>query len=186
MRGARWLLLVIMAAIVGAVGITYRDQKRLLKQQALPKPASLPVEVGTVANQWRYSQEKENNTVVEITAGNMRQAKDAEQVYLKGVELRLHHKQQRTYDLVVSPAATYFSHDDRLYSDGQVDITLAIPDGEQPNPNLTTIHSTGVTFDTNTGKAETERIAHFTFRNGHGKAEGATYDPTTHELHLIK
>jgi lipopolysaccharide export system protein LptA len=186
MRGARWLLLVVMAAIVSAVGITYRDQKRLLKQQALPKPASLPAEVGTVANQWRYSQEKENNTVVEITAGNMRQAKDAEQVYLAQVELRLHHKVQGTYDLVTSPAATYFSHDDRLYSDGQVDITLAIPDGEQPNPNLTTIHSTGVTYDTNTGKAQTEHPATFTFRNGHGKAEGATYDPPTHELHLLK
>jgi lipopolysaccharide export system protein LptA len=186
MRGARWLLLVVMAAIVSAVGITYRDQKRLLKQQALPKPASLPVEVGTAAKQWRYSQEKENNTVVEITAGTMRQAKDAEQIYLTDVELRLHHKVQATYDLVKSPAATYFSKDDRLYSDNQVDITLAIPDGEQPNPNLTTIHSTAVTYDTNTGKAETERPANFTFRNGHGTAEGATYDPTTHELHLLK
>jgi lipopolysaccharide export system protein LptA len=187
MRGARWLLLVVMAAIVGAVGVTYRDQKRLLKQQALPKPAALPVEVGTVANQWHYSQEsKENSTVVEISAGNMRQAKDADQVFMTDVELRLHHKVQATYDLVKAPAATYFSHDDRLYSDGQVDITLAIPDGEQPNPNLTTIHSTGVTFDTNSGRAETERIAHFTFRNGHGKAEGAIYDPPTHELHLLK
>ncbi|HLI86979.1 MAG TPA: LptA/OstA family protein [Bryobacteraceae bacterium] len=186
MRGARWLLLVVMAAIVSAVGITYRDQKRLLKQQALPKPASLPAEVGTVANQWHYSQEKENNTVVEISAGNMRQAKDAGQVYLTAVELRLHHKAQGTYDLVKSPAATYFSRDDRLYSDGEVDITLAVPDGEQPNPNLTTIHSTGVTFDTNTGKAETARLANFTFRNGHGACEGATYDPTTHDLHLLK
>src|SRR5579883_2404199 len=105
MRGARWLLLVVMAAIVGAVGVTYRDQKRLLKQQALPKPAALPVEVGTVANQWHYSQEsKENSTVVEISAGNMRQAKDADQVFMTDVELRLHHKVQATYDLVKAPA----------------------------------------------------------------------------------
>ena len=80
MRGARWLLLVVMAAIVGAVGVTYRAQKKLLKQQAIPKPASLPAEIGTVAEQWEYRRAKDNDTLVEITARDFRQAKDAAQI----------------------------------------------------------------------------------------------------------
>jgi lipopolysaccharide export system protein LptA len=186
MRGARWLLLVAMAAIVSAVGVTYRAQKKVLKRQALPKPAALPAEVGLVAEQWEYRREKDNNTVVEITAKDALQAKDSTHTDLTQVQLKLHHQQQRTYDLVKSAAATYFSSDERLYSDGKVDITLAIPDGEEPNPKLISIHSSGVTFDTNTGKAETDRPATFTFRNGNGKAQGASYDPTTHELRMLK
>jgi lipopolysaccharide export system protein LptA len=187
MRGARWLLLVAMAAIVGAVGVTYRAQKKVLKRQALPKPAALPAEVGLVAEQWGYTQiNKDSNTVVEITAKDALQAKDSTHTDLTQVQLKLHHPLQKTYDLVKSAAATYFSNDEHLYSDSTVDITLAIPDGEEPTPKLVTIHSSGVTFDTNTGKAQTDRAATFTFRNGNGKAEGASYDPTTHELRMMK
>ena len=186
MRGARWLLLAAMAMIVSAVGVTYRTQKKLLKREALPQPAALPAEVGTVAQQWTYRDQKDNNTRVEIAAKNMRQAKDAEQIFLTQVQLKLHHQIQGTYDLVTCPAATYFSHDERLYSDGEVDIVLAVPDGEEPNPKLVRIHSTGVTYDTNTGKAQTDRPATFTFRNGNGKAVGAFYDPNTHELRMLK
>jgi lipopolysaccharide export system protein LptA len=188
MRGARWLLLVAMAVIVSAVGVQYRDQKRALKRQALPKPAVLPASVGLDAEQWTYTRyDKDNHTIaVEIVAKDARQAKDSTQTDLTGVRLKLHHQHQDTYDLVTSPAATYYSNDERLYSDGQVDIVLAVPSGEEPNPKLTTIHSSGVNYDTNTGKAQTDRPATFTFRNGNGKAVGASYDPNTHELRMYK
>ncbi|MBV9508244.1 MAG: LPS export ABC transporter periplasmic protein LptC, partial [Acidobacteriia bacterium] len=184
MRGARWLLLVVMAAIVSAVSLTYRAQNKLIRQNAPPKPAALPAEVGAVAEQWEYRRNKDNDTQVFITARDMRQAKDSNQIYLTQVELRLHHVRASTYDLVTSAAATFSSSDERLFSDVPVDITLAVPDGEQPNPNLVSIHASGVSFDSNTGRAETDRNATFTFRNGHGKAKGAFYDPNSHELHL--
>jgi lipopolysaccharide export system protein LptA len=186
MRGARWLLLVAIAAIVVLVGRTYKAQKDILKHQALPKPAELPAGVGSVAEQWEYRRARDNNTLVEITAKDFRQAKDSEQIDLTGVELRLHHQSAGTYDLVRSAAATFFSSDERLFSEGEVDITLAVPDGEDPDPKLISIHSSGVTFDTNTGKAETDRPATFTFRNGDGKAVGAFYDPSKHELRMLK
>jgi lipopolysaccharide export system protein LptA len=188
MGGARGLLLMAMAIVVSAVGFTYRIQKKILKQQALPKPAALPAEVGMDAQQWSYRRyDKDKHTiVVEIVAKDAREAKDSTQTDLVQVQLKLHHPIQGTYDLVKSAAATYFSSDDRMYSDGPVDITLAVPDGEEPNPKLVTIHSSGVTYDTNTGKAQTDRSATFTFRNGNGKAEGASYDPDTHELRMLK
>jgi len=186
MRGARWLLLAAIAAIVFVVGRTYNAQKDILKHQALPKPAELPAGVGSVAEQWEYRRAKDNHTLVEITAKDFRQAKDSEQIDLSQVELRLHHQQAGAFDLVRSAAATFFSSDERLYSEGDVDITLAVPDGQQPNPTLVSIHSSGVTFDTNTGKAETDRPATFTFRNGNGKAVGAFYDPGKHELRMLK
>jgi len=186
MRGARWLLLVAIAAIVVVVGRTYKSQKVILQHHALPKPAELPAGVGSVAEQWEYRRARDNHTLVEITAKDFRQAKDSAQIDLTQVELKLHHQRAGTYDLVKSAAATFFSSDERLFSEGDVDITLAVPDGQQPNPTLVSIHSSGVTFDTNTGKAETERPADFTFRNGSGRAVGAFYDPGKHELRMLK
>jgi lipopolysaccharide export system protein LptA len=186
MRGARWLLLVAIAVIVVVVGRSYKAQKAILKHQALPKPAELPAGVGSVAEQWEYRRARDNHTLVEITAKDFRQAKDSAQIDLTQVELRLHHQQAGTYDLVRSAAATFFSSDERLYSEGDVDITLAVPDGQEPEPKLVSIHSSGVAFDTNTGKAETDRPATFTFRNGSGKAVGAFYDPAKHELRMQK
>jgi lipopolysaccharide export system protein LptA len=185
MRGARWLLLVALVVMVGAVAVTYRAQKRALKKQAIPKPAALPAEVGAVAEQWQYRREKDNQTLVEITAKDFRQAKDSAEINLTDVQLKLHHEKAGKYDLVKSAAATFSSSDERLYSDGDVEITLAIPDDEEPKPNLVAIHSSGVTFETTSGKAETVRPATFTFRNGYGKADGASYDPSTHELHML-
>src|SRR5215472_9532239 len=106
MRGARWLLLVAMAAIVSAVGITYRAQKKILKNEALPKPAALPAGVGLDAEQWTYSRyDKETHKLaVEISASDTRQAKDATQTDLTNVQLKLHHQPQNTYDLVKSAA----------------------------------------------------------------------------------
>jgi lipopolysaccharide export system protein LptA len=48
------------------------------------------------------------------------------------------------------------------------------------------IKSSGVTFETKTGKATTDRAVSFEFDRGEGKAVGAGYDPQTHELHLQK
>ena len=143
MRGARWLLLVALVVMVGAVAITYRTQKKALKQQAIPKPAALPAEVGALAEQWQYRREKDNQTVVEITAKDFRQAKESAEINLTDVQLKLHHEKAGKYDLVKSAAATFSSSDERLYSEGDVEITLAVPDDEEPKPNLVAIHSSG-------------------------------------------
>jgi lipopolysaccharide export system protein LptA len=63
-----------------------------------------------------------------------------------------------------------------------VDITLAVPNEGQPKHTLVSIHSSGVTFDSGTGKAATDRAATFKFENGEGRAVGASYDPSTREL----
>jgi lipopolysaccharide export system protein LptA len=46
------------------------------------------------------------------------------------------------------------------------------------------IHTSGVRFGSDTGKASTDRKAKFDFEQGHGSADGVDYDPNTRELHL--
>jgi lipopolysaccharide export system protein LptA len=55
---------------------------------------------------------------------------------------------------------------------------------EGSHGRIVTIHSSGVKFDTQSGKATTDRPMRFDFDQGGGTAVGADYDPQTRELHM--
>ena len=185
MRGARWLLLVAMAAIVGGVSLTYRAQKKVLHDQSPAKPEALPPELNSAARQWNWTETDEKGCKTAfITADDFKQVKDSSRVDLKNVSLKIFKPCKDIYNLVKSAAATFYAADHRLYSENEVEITLAVPTEGEPPANLVSIHSSGVTFDSNGGRAETDRPSTFTFRFGDGRATGASYDPSTRELHM--
>src|SRR5579871_923552 len=186
MRGARWLLLAVTVAIVSAVAFTYRAQKNILREQVPPKPQALASDLNFSAEHYHLRKTGKTGTLVEIDADDFKQVKDSSRVEMRGVVLKLYSKDQKSFDLIKSSAATFFSADDRLFSDGDVEITLAEPADGEAKSNLISIRSSGVNFDTNTGRAETDRPSTFVFRNGDGKATGAWYDPTSHELVMKK
>jgi lipopolysaccharide export system protein LptA len=187
MRGTRWLILVAITLLLAGVAATYRLQKRELHDQAPAKPAAMAAELSSAAQDWSWietSEPPESRTICRITAKDARQAKDSNQVELERVELRMPSMHADTYNLVHSAHADYNQSQKRLYSDGAVDITLAVPNEGQPKHTLVSVHSSGVTFDSTSGKANTDRPATFKFENGDGKAVGASYDPSTRELFL--
>jgi len=186
MRGTRWLLLVAIVAILGGVGATYRAQKKLVKKQAVAKPQDLPENVGSQATLWRFDEYdgKTNRLKAEITAKDMTEVVDSSRVDLKQVTLTLPSRKGDAYNLIKSAAAEFYRSEHRLYSDGEVEITLAVPFQGKPRHQLVTIHSSGVGFNSETGHAQTDRPSTFTFENGAGKATGADYDPESHELRM--
>ena len=187
MRGTRWLILAAILLLVGGVAATYRLQKRELHDAAPPKPEAMAASLMSTAQDWVHietSEPPDSRTICRISAKDVRQAKDSNQVELDQVELRLPSMHSDNYNLVHSAHAQYNQSDKRLYSDGEVDITLAVPNDGQPKHTLVSVHTSGVTFDSGTGKAVTTRPANFKFENGDGKAVGASYDPSTRELFL--
>jgi lipopolysaccharide export system protein LptA len=187
MRGTRWLILVAIILLLGGVAATYRLQKRELHDESPAKPATMAPELSSAAQDWSWietSEPPESRTICRITAKDARQVKDSNHVELEQVELRMPSVHAATYNLVHSAHAEYSQSQKRLYSDGAVDITLAVPNEGPPKHTLVSIHSSGVTFDSGSGKATTDRPATFKFENGYGKAIGASYDPSTRELLL--
>ena len=186
MRGTRWLVLVALAAILGGVGLTYRAQKKVLREQAPPQPAALPTELNSSARHWHFTDTdlKTNRVIAEIDAEDFRQVKDSDRVDLKNVTISIPNKDDATNDVVKSAAAEFFSADHHLYSEGEVEITLRVPKDGPPSRTLVSIKSSGVNFDSETYRAETDRPSTFTFQNGDGRSTGATYDPNTHELQM--
>ena len=86
--------------------------------------------------------------------------------------------------LVKSDKAEFDIAGKALYSDGDVEIEMAKPAEGEEAGRMVKIHSSGVHFASDTGKAVTDREATFEFDRGGGKAVGAEYDPNAHELHL--
>ena len=105
MRGTRWLLLVAMIAIVCGVGLTFRAQKKIRRDQAIAKPAPLPDNLDSTSQNWSFTETNHNQTTIELVAGDMKRTKDTSRVDLKDLVLKSHSKNGKTYNLIKSAAA---------------------------------------------------------------------------------
>jgi lipopolysaccharide export system protein LptA len=186
MRGTRWLLLMVIAVILGGIAVKYRAQKSIIRAQAPATPRPLADGLNAAADHYEATKRSGNGKcdIFHVTADSFEQSKDSSHVDLKNVAVKTYNKECTAYNLSRSAAATYFENDSRLYSDGDTEITLSIPIDGTPKHTPVTIKTSGVVVDVNTGRAETDRPSTFVFDNGDGKATGAFYDPTTHELQL--
>jgi len=184
MRRTRWLLLLAILAILGGIGITYRAQRQVLQKQAPAKPPMLPTEISGVREEFKLTRTEAGQNKWEITAAKVRQEKDSSQTHLEQVTLKIYNKTGDKYGLVKSANAEFEQNAKRLFSEGEVQITLGVPIEGQPARPLVNIKSSGVTFDVQASKATTDRPASFTFENGTGHSVGASYDANTRELHL--
>jgi lipopolysaccharide export system protein LptA len=142
------------------------------------------VSLNSTREDWSYSQSDGARLMVEIHAKKFGESADNQRVRLEGVELHLYHSDGQEYDLVRSAQAEFTPGDKRMFSDGEVNITLQLPAEGQPKRAPVTIRSSGVTYYTDTGKAVTDRPASFTFEHGDGTCVGASYDPATKELRM--
>jgi len=182
MRRFRWLLPVAILAILGAVGAVYLKQLRLLSNNAPERPALLKTGVEAGALDYCVDQAQGANPKVKICASSM--SRTGATTELHGVKLQLFHENATEYDLVTSDFARFDDTARKLFSEGNVEITLAVPlEGAAPG-RLLKIHSSGVEFSSETGEATTTQPVRFEFDRGSGSAVGAHYNPATRELRM--
>ncbi|MEO8128720.1 MAG: LPS export ABC transporter periplasmic protein LptC, partial [Bryobacteraceae bacterium] len=188
MRRTRRLILLLILAIAAAVGFIYVKQKTYQAKAAPPIPDSLPTGTSARLNGWSYTKDDGDRSAFRIHARDMREISEGTRYELQGVDLRVFHKHNDAFDKVTSEKALFDKTDGVLYSEGAVEITLGVPTAEENKPTgkLLLIKSSGVRYDSKTGKAYTDRPAAFTFDRGEGSATGAEYDPVTGELHMFK
>jgi lipopolysaccharide export system protein LptA len=187
MRRVRPLILLLIAVVVAVVGATYLAQKSTQAREAPQKPAALPATVNARADQWTWSYNDGTRRVVDVIADHFQAVEEGSHFDLKGVELHLFHKDGTAFDKVRSVSADFDVGGGVLYSKGPVDITMNVPADSTAKPGrLVVIKTSGVRFESKTGKATTDQFAHFTFDRGEGQSVGAQYDPATRELQMFK
>ncbi|MGH9665452.1 MAG: LPS export ABC transporter periplasmic protein LptC, partial [Bryobacteraceae bacterium] len=184
MRRTGWLILAAIPILVIAVGLTYFGRVAGQRQAAPAPPKPLPQGVDATAEGWRIMKTSGGKPTAFISAKSVRQIKDPSDFAMEGVELHLFHKNGSEYDQVKTAKAMYDTGTGVMFADGAVEITMGVPADQPSSGRLLKIESSGVTFETKTGKTSTDRPAAFTFQKGDGNSVGADYDPQTRELHL--
>ncbi len=180
LRRTRVLLAAAIAVIVAAVAVAYVTQRAWLARQAPPKPKLLPENTKGAATGWVWSKSEGGRTKVEVRAQSFRHID--EHLELENVDLKLYREDHKSYDHVRCARARFDQDHGTLYSDGDVEITMAVPIEGVPRGRLVSIRTSGVTFEAQSGRSWTERAAAFTFEQGDGKCVGASYDPSAGEL----
>lgn len=178
------MLLLAIVLIIGAVGASWYRQRSALSRQAPAPPKSLPLDTAAAMSDWCYTKDQGGRTIAEVCAHKFRQLNEPDRLELESVEMRLFKPDGKAFDRVRSASAQLDQTSERLYSDGEVEITMGVPVEGTPKGRLLTIRSSGVSFDVKTGRATTDREATFALDFGEGKAVGATYDPNLRELIL--
>lgn len=192
MRRARWLILAAISIIVFVVGSTYYGRLLRMERDAPPPAKPLRNGIDATAEGWHYRKTDDNHRgpggepcpVVEIAAKSFTQVKEPATFDLEGVELKLFHDCGTALNEVKSAKASFDTSTGLLYSEGDVEITIGASADADPAKKPVKVMSSGVHFETKTGKAYTDRAASFTFEDGGGKAVGADYDPTNRQLHM--
>ena len=96
-RGARWLLLLAIAAILGSVVVAYRTKKREMRATAPARPQPLPPGMTSSAANWSHTQMVGNHVTYYIEANDFREQKDSGRADLKGVKLKLMNRDDTAY-----------------------------------------------------------------------------------------
>jgi lipopolysaccharide export system protein LptA len=182
MRRAAPLILLGFVAILSIVGRTYYVRLKNQAASAPAKPRNLAPGISSVFHGWKYSHTSSQKTVVTIQSDDFQELDGKDE--LTGVTLDIYNKEGDKYDHVQCAKAEFDVGKGILYSEGEVEITLNVPDNEEPTGRLMAIKSSGVSVESKTGKSTTDRLATFKFDRGDGQAMGADYDPNTRELNL--
>jgi lipopolysaccharide export system protein LptA len=182
MRRVAPLILLGFVAILSTVGWTYYVRLKQQVANAPLKPRKLAPGTTATFHGWKYTHTSSQKTVVTIQSDDFQELDGKDE--LTGVTLDIFNKEGDKYDHVQAAKAEFNVGTGILYSEGEVEITLNIPDNEEPTGRLMSIKSSGVSVESKTGKSTTDRLATFKFDRGDGQASGADYDPNTRELNL--
>ncbi|BDC50305.1 hypothetical protein F183_A26210 [Bryobacterales bacterium F-183] len=185
MRSLRWLILLAIGLLAGFVGYTYHLRTNDQAHAKVAPAAVVPDNVNIQSEEWAFTQTQDGVEKARIRAKHMRQLKDQSKVELQGVTLEIPQKgsTNKKYDRIKTERAEFDQKNETLYADGEVEIFMDVPEGEEPSGRLLRILTSGLTFE-KAGKAFTNREVSFEFDRGRGKSVGALYDTSLRELHL--
>lgn len=193
-RMRRISLLLAIAAVVLSAAVGYTLKLRIEKARRARVAPPPQIAVGYEAkspNGWVYGKDdpQTGKPIVRLKADSAQATHDPSTLEIHGLALRLYDKDASSYTYVLCKKGFFDERSGLLKSDGPVSIVMNVPaDKDAANKDEANkrvrVSTTGVTYETKTGRASTDQAASFVFTKGDGQAVGAEYDPNTKVLHL--
>jgi lipopolysaccharide export system protein LptA len=191
MRRYSLLLAIALTIISAIVGYTLKLRiDRARAARVFTPPPIKDVDEGVAPSGWEWKKDDPvTGPVVRVRADSYEGTRDPSTFELKGVALRLYDKKGKSYTFVQTAQAIFDEGSGVLKSKAPVYIVMNVPadknaEDEKEAAKRVRVHTSGVTYETKTGKASTDQPASFVFTEGDGKAVGGEYDPNTKVLHL--
>jgi lipopolysaccharide export system protein LptA len=187
------ILLAIAAILLSAlVGYTYklrRERDRARRAEPTPQIANKYRAIASSGWGWTKDDPQTNRPVVRVTAESFKGTDNPSTFDLHMLALKLYDKTASTYTYVKSDNALFDEGSGLLKSEGPVRIVMNVPsdkdaEDKQEAAKRVQVLTTGVTYETKSGKASTDKPASFVFPDGDGKAVGVEYDPASKQLHM--
>ncbi|MFL6450832.1 MAG: LptA/OstA family protein [Bryobacteraceae bacterium] len=192
MRRFSLFLALAVLLLSAAIGYTYKlrwDKARRGPRQIAPEVRRGYEAVASSGWQWGKDDPVTNKPMVRVYAKSFQATHDPSTFELHGLWLKLYNKDASAYTYISTEQAFFNEGSQQLKSDELVRIVMNVATNDDAeNKDVAGKHvqvqTSGVAYDTKTGKASTEKAAKFTFPSGSGSALGADYDPTTRVLHM--
>ena len=144
MRHLRWLIVAAFVLILALVIRSYYKgpvEVTSLEPAVVMKPGD-----NIQAQKWSATLTDKGHEKVRMKAQSMRQNKDSGKLDLDDVDLEIPKKTGNKFDKVHTAKAQFDTATQTLFADGDVEIILAVPEGEEPNGHLLHIKTSAVTF----------------------------------------
>jgi lipopolysaccharide export system protein LptA len=192
MRRISVLLAGAVILLTFVVAYTYKlSVDRSRRRHALPAPQIANKYKGEALRGWEWNSDdpQTNKPVVRATAKSYHATDSPSTLEIRGLALRLYDKKASSYTFVKSDLALLDEGSGMLKSSGPVTIVMNVPADRNAEDKTelakrVRVTTSGVTYETKTGRATTDQPATFEFPNGGGKAVGVEYDPNAKTLHL--
>ena len=185
-------LLLALAAILLSAFVAYTYRLRMARTRGhLAVAPQIDTQHEAMAQTWAYQKDDPltNKPVVRVRAKSFQATHDPSTFELHELALRLYNKTATSYTYVKSDRAFFDERSKVMKSDGPVSIMMNVPadrDAEDKHEidKRVRVQTSGVTYETDSGKARTDQAASFVFPQGDGRGVGLDYDPNTRVLHL--
>jgi lipopolysaccharide export system protein LptA len=191
MRRTSAFLAVAVLVLTLIVGYTLRERLASLRHAHSAAAPRIRPGLEAVATEWNYakSDDKTGRPIVRVHAKSFQATHDPSTFELHDLSLRLYSNNGGSYTYVQSDKALFDERSELMKSDGPVSIVMNVPADKDAADKAEAakrvrVTTSGVTYETKTGKVSTDQSAAFIFTEGDGQCLGADYDPNTKLLHL--
>jgi lipopolysaccharide export system protein LptA len=181
-RYARWSagVALLLACITASVYIR-RDVQRHVERKSAPPPP--PVDVEKQSSSLTFSKMDGPRKIFTVQASKSTDFKDQDASLLENVSVTIFGKAGDRHDTIHTQSCQYGKEKGAILCTGavQIDLESAVDAARGANdphyvPQVVHVTTQRMTFDRDTGDAQTDQPVSFTFPNGSGDGVGAKYN----------
>jgi lipopolysaccharide export system protein LptA len=181
-RYARWAAAVALL-VTASVAWVYLRRDWMAKQAEKKAPPPVPSTVAQRSADFSYSKVEGQRTIYTIRALRATEFKEGSRNLLEDVSISVFGRSGERHDTLLTKACDYISSTGRVTCAGEVQISLQ-GTGADAEAKAIQVATSNLSFERDSGKAETENPVTFHWPDGEGRSNGVEYDSNNGTLTL--